>query len=43
MLPAVRIAILGAGVMGSATARLLARRDDVDLLVLDPGSAIRSS
>jgi lysine 6-dehydrogenase len=36
MLPAVRIAILGAGIMGSAAARLLARRDDVDLLVLDP-------
>ena len=36
MLAAVRIAVLGAGIMGSATARLLARRDDVDLLVLDP-------
>jgi lysine 6-dehydrogenase len=32
----VRIAVLGAGIMGSATARLLARRDDVDLLILDP-------
>ncbi|HEX2026304.1 MAG TPA: saccharopine dehydrogenase C-terminal domain-containing protein [Actinomycetota bacterium] len=31
-----RIAILGAGIMGSATARLLARRDDVDLVVVDP-------
>jgi lysine 6-dehydrogenase len=36
MLPAMRIAVLGAGIMGSATSRLLARRDDVDLLVLDP-------
>jgi lysine 6-dehydrogenase len=31
-----RIAILGAGIMGTATARLLARRDDVDLVILDP-------
>src|SRR5580765_8762652 len=30
-----RIAVLGAGAMGSAAARLLARRSDVDLLVLD--------
>src|SRR5438874_6881502 len=30
-----RIAVLGAGAMGGAAARLLARRDDVDLLVLD--------
>ena len=30
-----RIAVLGAGAMGSAAARLLARRDDVELLVLD--------
>lgn len=29
------IAVLGAGAMGSAAARLLARHDDVDLLVLD--------
>lgn len=36
MLPPMRIAILGAGVMGTATSQLLARRDDVDLLVLDP-------
>ena len=31
-----RIAVLGAGMMGAATARLLARRADVDLLILDP-------
>ena len=31
-----RIAVLGAGTMGTATSRLLARNDDVDLLVLDP-------
>lgn len=30
-----RIAVLGAGAMGSAAARLLARHDDVELLVLD--------
>ncbi len=30
-----RIAVLGAGAMGSAAARLLSRRDDVDLRVLD--------
>ena len=30
-----RIAVLGAGAMGSAAAMLLARHDDVDLLVLD--------
>jgi ketopantoate reductase len=30
-----RIAVLGAGAMGSAAATLLARHDDVDLLVLD--------
>ena len=30
-----RIAVLGAGAMGGAAARLLARQDDVDLLVLD--------
>jgi lysine 6-dehydrogenase len=30
-----RIAVLGAGAMGSAAARLLARHDDVHLLVLD--------
>jgi saccharopine dehydrogenase-like NADP-dependent oxidoreductase len=36
MLAPVRIVVLGAGVMGTATARLLARRDDVDLLVIDP-------
>jgi lysine 6-dehydrogenase len=31
----VRIAILGAGAMGGAAARLLARHDDVELLVID--------
>ncbi|HEX2032330.1 MAG TPA: saccharopine dehydrogenase NADP-binding domain-containing protein, partial [Actinomycetota bacterium] len=36
MLATVRIAVVGAGAMGSAAARLLARRDDVDLLILDP-------
>jgi saccharopine dehydrogenase-like NADP-dependent oxidoreductase len=36
MLAAMRIAVLGAGIMGAATARLLSRRDDVDLLVIDP-------
>jgi saccharopine dehydrogenase-like NADP-dependent oxidoreductase len=36
MLPPVRIAILGAGVMGTATSRLLVRNEDVDLLILDP-------
>jgi saccharopine dehydrogenase-like NADP-dependent oxidoreductase len=36
MLPPVRIVVLGAGIMGSATARLLARRDDVDLQIIDP-------
>ena len=30
-----RIAVLGAGAMGSAAARLLARHDNVELLVLD--------
>ena len=30
-----RIAVLGAGAMGGAAARLLARREDVDLLILD--------
>jgi lysine 6-dehydrogenase len=30
-----RIAVLGAGAMGSAAARLLARRDDVELSILD--------
>jgi saccharopine dehydrogenase-like NADP-dependent oxidoreductase len=30
-----RIAVLGAGIMGTATSRLLARHDDVDLLILD--------
>src|SRR5438552_2467300 len=30
-----RIAVLGAGAMGSAAAVLLSRHDDVDLLVLD--------
>ena len=35
MLPAVRIAFLGAGAMGNAAARLAARRPDVDPLVLD--------
>lgn len=35
MLAAVRIAFLGAGAMGSAAARLAARRADVDPLVLD--------
>jgi saccharopine dehydrogenase-like NADP-dependent oxidoreductase len=30
-----RIAVLGAGAMGSAAARLLARSDDVDLAILD--------
>jgi lysine 6-dehydrogenase len=36
MLRPMRIAILGAGVMGTATSRLLARNEDVDLLVIDP-------
>ena len=36
MLPGMRITVLGAGIMGSATARLLARRGDADLLVVDP-------
>ena len=31
-----RIAVLGAGAMGATAARLLGRRDDVDLLVVDP-------
>jgi saccharopine dehydrogenase-like NADP-dependent oxidoreductase len=31
----VRIAILGAGAMGGAAARLLARHDDAELLVID--------
>jgi lysine 6-dehydrogenase len=35
MLPRMRIAVLGAGAMGSAAARLLARHPQVDLLVLD--------
>ncbi len=35
MLARMRIAVLGAGAMGSAAARLLARHDDVELLVLD--------
>jgi lysine 6-dehydrogenase len=35
MLTPMRIAVLGAGIMGTATARLLARHGDVDLLVLD--------
>jgi saccharopine dehydrogenase-like NADP-dependent oxidoreductase len=30
-----RIAVLGAGAMGSAAAVLLARHDDIELLVLD--------
>ncbi|HYX80429.1 MAG TPA: saccharopine dehydrogenase NADP-binding domain-containing protein, partial [Actinomycetota bacterium] len=30
-----RVAVLGAGAMGSAAARLLARHPDVELLVLD--------
>jgi len=30
-----RVAVLGAGAMGGAAARLLARREDVELLVLD--------
>jgi saccharopine dehydrogenase (NAD+, L-lysine-forming) len=34
-----RIAVLGAGAMGGAAAVLLARRDDVDLLVLDVDGA----
>ena len=34
-----RIAVLGAGAMGSAAAVLLARHDDVDLLVLDVDEA----
>ena len=34
-----RIAVLGAGAMGSAAARLLARHDDVELLVLDSDAA----
>jgi lysine 6-dehydrogenase len=34
-----RIAVLGAGAMGSAAARLLARHDDVELLVLDADAA----
>ena len=36
MLADMRIAVLGAGMMGAATARLLARRPDVELLILDP-------
>ncbi len=36
MLAGMRIAVLGAGTMGTATARLLTRRSDVDLLVIDP-------
>jgi saccharopine dehydrogenase (NAD+, L-lysine-forming) len=36
MLAGMRIAVLGAGMMGAATARLLARRPDVELLILDP-------
>jgi saccharopine dehydrogenase-like NADP-dependent oxidoreductase len=36
MLVAMRIMVLGAGIMGTATSRLLARHDDVELLVLDP-------
>jgi lysine 6-dehydrogenase len=36
MLAAMRIAVLGAGTMGAATARLLSRRSDVDLLIIDP-------
>jgi lysine 6-dehydrogenase len=36
MLTPVRIAVLGAGIMGTATSRLLARREDVEILVLDP-------
>ena len=35
----VRIAVLGAGAMGSAAARLLARRSDVELLILDSDPA----
>jgi lysine 6-dehydrogenase len=35
MLARMRIAVLGAGAMGSAAARLLARHPEVDLLVLD--------
>lgn len=36
MLAGMRIAVLGAGTMGAATARLVSRRSDVELLVLDP-------
>jgi len=36
MLPGMRIAVLGAGIMGAATSRLLARHEDTDLVVLDP-------
>jgi saccharopine dehydrogenase-like NADP-dependent oxidoreductase len=36
MLAGMRIAVLGAGTMGAATARLLSRRSDVELLVIDP-------
>jgi lysine 6-dehydrogenase len=39
MLAGVRIAVLGAGIMGTATARLLARRDDLELVVLDPDAS----
>ncbi len=39
ILPDVRIAVLGAGAMGSAAAVLLCRHDDVDLLVLDVDEA----
>jgi saccharopine dehydrogenase-like NADP-dependent oxidoreductase len=35
MLRAMRIAVLGAGAMGSAVARLLARHADVDLIIAD--------
>ncbi|MBI2237970.1 MAG: saccharopine dehydrogenase NADP-binding domain-containing protein [Actinobacteria bacterium] len=35
----VRVAVLGAGAMGGAAARLLARHEDVDMLVLDVDAA----
>jgi lysine 6-dehydrogenase len=35
MLRAVKLAVLGAGAMGAAAARLLARHDDLDLRVID--------
>ena len=39
MLPPMRIAVVGAGAMGAAAARLLARHDDVDLVILDADAA----